>query len=149
MRKISKTITNPTIYNKLLTFLDQYGENGLLDALNIYTESHQKYICKTKTSITKLNIYDIYYITIHGHNIKVHTEQNVYRKYGSLSQELKILADHGFIKCSQSCIVSLNKIKQIVRDDIILLDGTKLHISKNYITSVLIAYNQQKAIPYN
>lgn len=132
------------IQTRLTEFLRQYGEEGLLTALDNYANAHQKYICRTKTSISKINIYDIYYIEIRKHNMQVHTDQDIYSKYGSLSQELKQLSKYGFIKCSQNCIVSLDKIRRIAHDEIILINDAKLHISRNYITSMLMAYSQHK-----
>ena len=40
-------------------FIDHYGQSGLEQALQLYTDMQQEYICKTKTSISKIKIYDI------------------------------------------------------------------------------------------
>ena len=40
-------------------------------------------------------------------------------KYGTLANELKVLSMYGFMKCNQSCLVSLDKIKTIRRNEVI------------------------------
>lgn len=58
--KLNDTITN---------FLAQYGTSGLKQALQLYKNTQQEYICKTRTSISKLRISDIYYMEIREHQI--------------------------------------------------------------------------------
>ena len=96
---LQKTITE---------FIEHYGTSGLEQALQLYTYMQQDYVCTTKTSVSKIKIHDIYYLEIMGHHIDVHTEYGTYQKYGSLNKELEVLLPHGFIKCNQSCIVSLH-----------------------------------------
>lgn len=67
----------------------------------------------------------------------------VHKKYGTLNQELKILSPFGFIKCIQSCITFLNKIKVIQNNDIILVDNTVLNSSRTYAPKVLTAFSRK------
>lgn len=129
---------------ELLTFLEQFGVSGLKEALYLYTNTHQKYICKTKIAVSKINIYDISHLTIRGHNIIVHTSHGTYQKYGTLRKELDILCPYGFIKCNQSCIVSLFKIKAINDNIITLIDDTQIHISRNNVMQVITAFMLNK-----
>lgn len=110
---LNEILQNKSLQNKLTTFLTAYGLSGLEQALQLYTDMQQEYICKTKTSTTRVKIADVYYLEIHGHNIIAHTSQGIHRKYGTLINELKTLSHYGFIKCNQSCIVSMTKIKSI------------------------------------
>lgn len=48
------TELNITISN----FLDQYGSSGLNQALQLYEDTQQEYICRTRTSISKIHISD-------------------------------------------------------------------------------------------
>lgn len=134
--------TNKKLYDNLSSFLDQYGTAGLERAFQLYRNTHQTYICKNKLSISRINMYDIYYLKINSHDIGIHTEHGVYHKYGTLTNELKILAPYGFINCSQSCIVSLNKIRDIRNQDIILVNDEILHMSRNCASKILIAFFQ-------
>lgn len=124
----------------ILNFLKIYEISDLKHALQLYTNMHQVYICKTKTSISKININEIYYMDIKGHHITVYTKHDEYQKYGTLNKELKSLASHGFAKCTQNCIVSLRKIKTIYYDSILLSNNTKIHMSKRYATEIIMAY---------
>lgn len=144
MNIIQELTINPNLYHDLLTFIEQYGFSGLKEALQLYRDTHQTYICKTKTSISQINIYDIYYLEIHEHNIFVHTEYGTYRKYGTLNNELKLLSAYGFIRCCQNHIVSLSKTKNIQDDTITLTNGIQIHMSRKYAPSVIIAFSQHK-----
>ena len=132
-KHLQKTITE---------FLEHYGTSGLEQALLLYMDMQQDYICTTKTSVSKIKIHDIYYLEIMGHHIDVHTEYGTYQKYGSLNKELEVLLPHGFIKCNQSCIVSLHKIRTIQGNDIILINSEQLHLSRHYAPNVLMAFSR-------
>mgnify|MGYP001051353369 CR=1 FL=1 len=147
MNWLEKISANDHLYNNLASFLDQYEESGLEKALQLYRTAHQTYICKTKQnkqSITKINIYDIIYLEIQKHDISVHTTHGTYHKYGSLANELKFLSPYGFFKCTKNCIVSLNQIHSIHGDDINLIDGAQIHMSRKYATTIIIAFSQSK-----
>lgn len=133
---------NQNLQHHLSAFIDQFGISNIEHALQLYSNLHHEYICKTKTSVLKLHVYDIYYLQIQGHHISIHTQHGIYQKYGTLAKELKFLSPYGFEKCSQSCIVSLGKIKAIHHNDIILLNGAKLHMSRGYASKIILAYSQ-------
>ena len=123
-------------------FLEQYGASGLKQALQLYKDTQQEYICRTRTSISKLYISDIYYMEIREHQITIYTQHGTYHKYGTLNTELKSLSPYGFIKCAQNRIVSLNKIRTINYTDITLINGTKIHIIKRYALATITAFSR-------
>lgn len=132
---------NKKVQNKLYNFLNQYGLSGLEQALQQYIDMQQEYTCCTRESFSKIKVSDIYYMKIHGHRISVHTATDTYKKYGTLSKELKTLSHYGFIKCHQSYIVSLTKIKTILSNEIILINNQKLPMSRNYTAKVMVAFH--------
>lgn len=138
-------MTNKSLQSNILTdiqsFIDTYGESALQEAIQQYIDNQQVYIHKTKYQISRIKISDIYYLQSQQHNITIHTSHGIYRKYGTLIQELNTLYPYGFIKCTQSCIVSLSKIRTIQNNDIILIDNTVLHVSRSYAPKVLSAFN--------
>lgn len=138
MQELTKT---PYVKDTLIHFLERYGTSGLEQAMRLYTAMQQEYICKTKTTVTKLTITDIYYLEIQEHNITIFTQYETYRKYGTLSNELKFLSPYGFVKCSQNCIVSLGKIRSISNSNIILINNIHLHVSQHYAPKVLMAFS--------
>ena len=131
-KNLQKTITE---------FLEHYGTSGLEQALLLYMDMQQDYICTTKTSVSKIKIHDIYYLEIMGHHIDVHTEHGTYQKYGTLNNELKRLSPYGFTKCTQSCIVSLHKIRTVLGNEIILTNHEHLYMSRHYAPNVLMAFS--------
>ncbi len=122
------------------TFLDQYGFSGLENALRIYSDMQQDYIYRTKSTLTKIKIADIYYLEIRAHTITIHTQDCAYQKYGSLTEEQNRLSPYGFIKCTQSCLVSVGKIRRICGNTITLVNGVQLHMSQRYTPKVLAAF---------
>lgn len=140
----SPSTEHPDLQSSILTFLAEYGKAALLEALQLYREGQQEYICRTRSSLSKIRICDISYLEIQKHQITVHTCYGIFRKYGTLSQELELLAPFGFIKCSQSCIVALNKIRSVNASDLILADGSKVHVSRAFMPKVLTAFNRKQ-----
>lgn len=138
-------MTSKSLQSNILTdiqsFIVSYGESALQEAMKQYIDNQQVYIHKTKSQITKIKISDIYYLQSQQHNITIHTSHGIYKKYGTLNQELNTLYPYGFIKCTQSCIVSLSKIRTIQNNDITLIDDTVLHVSRSYAPKVLSAFN--------
>lgn len=140
----SESLIDTELKDTISNFLGQYGTSGLKQALQLYKNSQQEYICRTKTSISKLRISDIYYMKIRKHQITIYTQHGTYHKYGTLNNELKSLSPYGFIKCAQNCIVSLNKIRTINYTDIILINGSKVHMSKRYALTTITAFSGSK-----
>lgn len=132
------------LQNTIFTFLTQYGSSGLNQALKVYEDTQQEYICRTRTSISKIHISDIYYMEIREHQITIYTQYGIYHKYGTLNNELKSLSSYGFIKCAQNRIVSLGKIRSICFNDIILINGAKIHMSKKYAISIISEFSKTK-----
>lgn len=132
---------NKTLQTKFYDFLDSYGFAGLEQAMQIYENTQQDYFCNTKGSTSRIKIREIYFLEIHGHNIIAHTEHGTFQKYGSLNNELKTLSVHGFLKCNQSCLVSLSKIKTISDNNIILTNNEMVHMTRNYASKVIMAFH--------
>ena len=130
--------------DNLSTFLKQYGTSGLKRALQLYMDTQQEYICRTRSSISKINISDIYHMEIHEHKITIYTQHGIYHKYGTLNNELKSFSQYGFFKCAQNRIVSVNKIRTINYTDISLINGTKVHMSKKYALSIISEFSKIK-----
>ncbi len=128
-------------------FLKQYGISGLEQALQLYIDMQQEYICKTKISISKIRISDIYYLKIQRHNISIYTKHDEYYKYGTLNNELKQLSAYNFVKCNQSCLVSVGKIKTIKHNEITLINNSKLHMSRNCAPKILAAFSSHNNLP--
>ena len=140
MNWMQEFTSNKELQDMLSAFFNHHSIKDFKNALELYNDLQQEYICKTKTSISKVKIYDIYYLTIRKHRITVHTQYGQYQKYGTLNKELKVLSSCGFIKCAQSCIVSLSKIKAINPHDIVLINNDTIPLSRNFAPAVIMAF---------
>lgn len=140
----NKSRIDTELQNTISNFLTQYGTSGLKHALQLYRDIQQEYICRTKTSISKINISDIYYMEIREHQITIYTQHGIYHKYGTLNNELKSLLPYGFIKCAQNRIISIRKVRTICHNDIILTNGTRIHMSKKYAISIISEFSKIK-----
>lgn len=144
MKHSCKPQINTELIDIISDFIEQYGTFGLKQALQLYKNTQQEYICRTRTSISKINISDIYYMEIREHQITIYTQHGTYHKYGTLNNELKSLSPYGFIKCAQNRIVSLDKIRSICLNDIILINGAKIYMSKKYAISIISEFSKIK-----
>ena len=125
-------------------FINQYGISGLEQALQAYSAMQQEYICKTKSSVSRIKICDIYFLEIREHTIDIHTEHATYHKYGTLNNELKQLSPYGFMKCNQSCIISLQKIQTVRNNEIILINHEQLYMSRHYAPKILMNFSHHR-----
>lgn len=141
---LNKPPIDTELNETISTFLLQYGPSGLNQALQLYKDTQQEYICRTRASISKIHIFDIYYMEIREHQITIYTQHGTYHKYGTLSNELKSLSPYGFIKCAQNRIVSLNNIRTINYADNVLINGTKVHMSKRYALASITAFSERR-----
>ena len=91
---------NKNLKDRFLLFLEQYGLEGLEQAIKLYTDDKEAYICKSRTAVFRIRIPDIFYLKINGHLITVYTTNGAYEKYGTLTGELRVLESHGCIRCS-------------------------------------------------
>lgn len=127
--------------HKLQQFLNLYGLSGLEQAMYQYETLQQEYICNTKKSLAKIKVNDIYYLKISGHEIHIYTQSETFRKYGTLNKELQFLSHYGFIRCHQSYIVSLAKIKTICQTQLILINNQKIPLSRRHASKVILAFH--------
>ena len=59
MDQLHELFSNPIVFQKLTNFLSVYGMDSLVEAMEHYADSQQDYVCKTKTSITRIKISSI------------------------------------------------------------------------------------------
>lgn len=160
MYTLSDIYNNPALAELTETFLRLYGIDGYQSALEEYASRNRDclpeeyalpdfsgfqspqpfYICRTRLAVYRIDWEDIYYLEILGHTITIHTRVQNFQKYGSLSSESRFLPKNQFIRCSQSCIVSIPKIVSVTRNKVFLSNGAALHVSRSYVANVLNAF---------
>lgn len=142
---MEKMYLSDNILKNLNKFIDKYGNDALLTALKDYDILHQNYIYKTKTSIKKIPIASIDFIEIFEHDINIHTNNEVLVKYGTLRNEYTLLKRYGFVKCNQSILVPINKIKEINGKKITLTTGNIFTLSRSCAFEVICAYTKSSS----
>lgn len=137
-----KNILEKNISEYIYRFIEKYGNTALIEALENYENSHQVYLCKTRTSVCRIPIFAINYIEIFGHNIIIHTDNGNFRKYGTLKNEYNQLKKFGFVKCNQSTLIPADKIQEIQGKHITLTTGDTFTLSRNCAASVICSYSK-------
>lgn len=137
---MKKNFLDKKSMEELKLFIDKYGNDALISALQHYDTAHQLYTCKTKLFTKQIPIYSINYIEIFKHEIVIHTTMGNYSKYGTLKKEYDTVKKWGFVKCSQSFLVPLDKIAEIRGKNVILTTGDSFSLSRSCATEVIYAY---------
>lgn len=141
---MKRTDLNQKELTVLYNFIDKYGCDSLMEALQDYEVAHHFYLYKTKSSVKKIPIPSINYIEIFGHDIIIHTTDGDYAKYGTLKMEYAQLKKQGFVKCNQSFLIPINKISKIEKQEVILTTGETFILSRSCTASVIHAYTNRR-----
>jgi DNA-binding LytR/AlgR family response regulator len=80
--------------------------------------------------IQKIYSDEIYYVEIADHWLKIHTEQGVFSKLGTLKEMEAQLRDCHFAKCNKCYLVNLRHISHVRGNMVTLEDGSELQISR-------------------
>lgn len=109
----------------------------LSSCMKHFLELHTKkyYHLQDRSVLVRLKFNDIMYITKEGNNALIHTQNKTYYERTSLSNMTDKLT-HTFIQCHKSCIINLSHINSLSGHEIILTDGTKINVGRNYLNQV-------------
>lgn len=87
-----------------------------------------------------LNLDNIIYIEKDKNYVIFHTTDNQYKERSNIDEKLSDLSSRDFIRTHIGYLVNMKYIKEITNTEVILLDGTKIPISKSYKQSVKDIY---------
>lgn len=82
----------------------------------------------------------IIYIDKSGRKAYIHTTDNTYQCNMTVEEVWKQLDPHFFAAIRKSCIVNLSYVTEIVRDELILKDGKRLFVGRDYKQQVKIKH---------
>lgn len=82
------------------------------------------------TTIKRVDINDIYYVSVEGHYLHYRIVSGDFTVYGSLVQVENLLAGAPFVKCNSGILVNLNYVQTIEKDNV-QVAGDWLPISRN------------------
>lgn len=137
---MTKNILEENVLEKLQSFINKYGSEGFVEALETYDALHRVYIYKTKYLIKRIPIDTINFIEIYGHDIIIHTTEGNFKKYGTIKNEYNLLKNLGFVKCNQSFLIPVNKIVEIKDKSVRLSTGEEFKLSRNCANEVINEY---------
>lgn len=110
-------------------------------AVRKYKSDHPAIVIKCQNDRYELLIHEIIFIEGYQRHIMVHTSSKVYEFVGKISDILRELEVHGFIRVHQGFLVNMAYIKCIDNNDIILRNNTKVMISIRKRAEALKAYD--------
>lgn len=110
-------------------------------AYNKYKRMNENLIVKHKDGIITLQLSDIYYVEYLKKHIIIHTENDSYEIRETMANMCEKLSGFGFYLCHQSFIVNFEKVKQILKKDIVLSNGAAVMLSTRKRSQIISAYN--------
>lgn len=109
-------------------------ENKLVDAIDralekIREEDRNCILLQSRGEIVKIKIDDIWYVESSRRNLTIYEAGESSRVLMKLSDLEKLLPEY-FLRCHQSYLVNLDRIKKFTLDGIVLVDGRVLPVSR-------------------
>jgi DNA-binding LytR/AlgR family response regulator len=110
-------------------------EHECLKALNAACDLFQKrsqesFVFQLEDRTVRLPKSEIYYIESQSHYLDVHTRSEQFRLREQFEHLEKAFAPPMFFRCHRSCMVNLQHVDCILRDQVRMTDNTWLQISK-------------------
>lgn len=91
---------------------------------------------------TSIKISDILYVESSGHNISIITSDDEYTYRSTLKEVIKSINSTDFCRIQKSIIINLSYVKEIVKNDIFLTNGSVFTINRYYKKEVLNNYKE-------
>ncbi|WP_455618995.1 LytR/AlgR family response regulator transcription factor [Eisenbergiella sp.] len=109
-------------------------EKKLVDAVNralekIREEDRNCLLLQSRGEIVKVKIDDIWYVESSRRNLTIYEAGESSRVLMKLSDMEKLLPEY-FLRCHQSYLVNLDRIKKFTLDGIVLIDGRVIPVSR-------------------
>ncbi len=128
-------LLKPISFERFLKAVNRYKKNENTSAPTPAQHHPKQLYVKSDRKTVKINCTDIRYIEGMSNYIKIHTPEQVYVVYNSLSKILLDL-DSSFLRIHKSFIVNKAKITAFTSDTI-ELEGQQLPIGRSYQEEVL------------
>lgn len=86
---------------------------------------------RTQNGLSCVRVSDIGYVEVSNHRLCYHTDKGCIEAWGTLKETEAALGD-GFARCCSSFLVNLRSVAAVEGKDVVLKDGTRLLLSRNY-----------------
>ena len=125
----------------LLKPLSQMKLIPVLDKANLFWRDNKKetLLIPSKFGQHEISLGSIFYINIDSHIAKIHTDKEIIESRKTAEEFEKLLPSH-FMRCYRSIIINLLKAESMRKDSVILSNGDKLPVSRNFSKKVNDAY---------
>lgn len=126
---IVKPLTDEKLFPKLQKILPR-----------VKSERSEPYVkVNTRLCLAKVYLSDIYYITVSGRYVMLHTKDGEIELRKSMKETEKLFAEHGFVRCDNSAMLNLKYVSALTKDGAVV-NGTTVAVSRNRKKAVLDAF---------
>ena len=87
-------------------------------------------VVTSKSNVAKINLSDIYYITVDGRYVILHTKNGEIEHHKSMKQMEAELTPHDFVRCDNSSMVNLKHVSA-VNNQSAVVNGDTVPCSRN------------------
>lgn len=126
---------------------DEMYIRQLTSIINEYKQTHITFPVQTKSAVYNISVSDIQYFEVYKRMIVVHSATDKYEFYGKISDIKNDERLIGFVKPHKSYYVNLAFIDHIEADVIIMSNGEKVLLSRNYkqaVTEQFLSYMTER-----
>ena len=116
-------------------------EKELFRALKIDDNKENFYEISKKGIKKLIEINSIYYFEVNHRKINIFMGDWQVDYYEKLENIEKKLSERGFVRCHRSYIVNLSKINEIIKNELILINGNILPIGRKYKNNLIKTLN--------
>ncbi|MGD9559371.1 MAG: LytR/AlgR family response regulator transcription factor [Oscillospiraceae bacterium] len=88
----------------------------------------------------RLPLEDIYYLEISGRKVAIHTQSDTLQVAGRLAEMEDALPHDRFVRCHQSFMVNIERVREVTRSEAVLVDGRRVPVSRSHLARVQQAF---------
>ncbi len=123
-------LLKPFSYDRFAKAVNKVKSNLKIDSTN---DKRSGYLLLTNNQTAIKIFYDeILFIEASGDYMKIHTTENVYMHYIRMKHLEEQLPQDMFLRIHKSYIVALHKIKQLKKDEVVLMNNIVLPVSSSF-----------------
>jgi DNA-binding LytR/AlgR family response regulator len=128
---------------RALHYLIKPVDAGILERLikSVYEEKYRShyFLLKSGAQNLRIAVKDVISLEAFGRKVEITTADGMFQYAGKLTELLGELPDGYFVRCHQSCAVSIGKIREIDRFEAVAVNGKRIPISRQYFKAVQAA----------
>lgn len=134
---VVKPVQYPTFSAKLSRVLKQLS-----------VAERKKLLIRSGDKSVRVFVDEICYVEILGHTLTFHTARQDIATRGSMKDVVKSLGTDGFAMCNKSCLLNLNHVQLVKKDEAVMDNGDRIAISSSrkteFMQSIADFYNNMK-----